>query len=103
MPARFTTLDHALDKGLETMKPDAAIKQIEYWENELKSVEVSGVKGVLADLHSLKTKLAHDPIDGEAVKKLVEKLGGETLRIGGRVDGTAAEKLKTVGEKLEKA
>ncbi len=85
------------------MKPDAAIKQIEYWEDALKSVEVSGVKGVLHDLASLKTKLHADPIDGEAVKKLVEKLGGETARIAGRVDGPVADRLKTVGDKLEKA
>lgn len=103
MPARFTTLSHALDKGLGEMKPDAAVKQIEYWEGELKGVDVSGVKGLLHDLDALKKALQTDEIDGEKVQKLVEKLGGETTRIGGRVDGAAAEKLKEVGGKLEQA
>ena len=104
MPARFTTLTNALDKGVETLKPDAGIKQIEYWENELKDVDVSGVKGLLADLASLKKKLQAEEPDGEAIKKLVAKLGGETGRIAGRVeDDKVAEKLKDVGERLEKA
>ena len=94
MPARFTTLHNALEKGLDSVKPDAAIKQIEYWEGELKDVEVAGVKGLLHDLEALKKKLQADEIDGPAVQKLVQKLGGETGRIAGRVDGPAAEKLK---------
>ena len=101
MPARFTTLNNALEKGLDSVKPDAAIKQIEYWEGELKDVDVSGVKGLLHDLESLKKKLQADELDGPAVQKLVQKLGGETGRIAGRVDGPAAEKLKEVGGKLE--
>ena len=103
MPARFTTLNNALEKGLDSVKPDAAIKQIEYWETELKAVEVSGVKGLLHDLESLKKKLQADEIDGPAIQTLVRKLGGETGRIAGRVDGAAGETLKDVGAKLEKA
>lgn len=104
MPARFTTLSNALDKGVETMKPDAAIKQIEYWENELKGVEISGVKGLLGDLESLKKKLQADEPDGDAIRKLVAKIGGETGRIAGRAeDDKVGEKLKDVGERLEKA
>lgn len=104
MPARFTTLSNALDKGVETLKPDAAVKQIEYWEEQLKDVDVSGVKGLLGDLASLKKKLEADEPDADAIKKLVAKLGGETTRIAGRVeDEKVAEKLKDVGERLENA
>ena len=101
MPARFTTLINALEKGLESLKTDAAVKQIEYWENELKSVEVAGVKGLSHDLESLKKKLQADEVDGQAVKALLAKIGGETARIAGRTDDKTQAKLKEVGEKLE--
>ncbi len=103
MAARFTTLANALDKGLESLKTDAAVKQIEYWENELKDVEVSGVKGLLHDLESLKKKLQANPVDGHAVKTLLVKIGGETVRVAGRSDEKLTDKLKEVGEKLETA
>ncbi len=103
MAARFTTLANALDKGLESLKADAAVKQIEYWENELKDVEVAGVKGLLHDLESLKKKLQADEVDGAAVKTLLAKIGGETVRMAGRSDEKVKDKLKEVGEKLETA
>ena len=104
MPARFTTLTNALDKGVETMKPDAAVKQIEYWENELKGIEVAGVKGLLHDLESLKKKLQADEPDTASIKTLLGKIGGETGRIAGRADDEkVAEKLTDLGERLEKA
>ena len=104
MPARFTTLHNQLEKGLETVKADAGVKQIDYWENELKAVEVSGVKGLVHDLDALKKKLAADEPDTAAVKTLLAKIGGETVRIAGRLDDEkAAAKVKEIGEMLEKA
>ncbi len=104
MPARFTTLAHAFDKGLEHMTAAAGVKQIEYWETELKDVELSGVKGLLHDLEALKKKLQADPVDGEAVKNLLAKIGGETTRVAGRADDEkVAAKVKEIGEKLEAA
>ena len=103
MPARFTTLNNALEKGIDTIKADAGIKQIEYWENELKDVDVSGVKGLLHDLEALKKLLGADEPDTAKVKALVHKIGGETTRIGGRADEKTADKIKELGGKLEKA
>ena len=104
MPARFTTLNNAIEKGLDSVKPDAASKQIEYWEGELKTVDVSGAKGLLHDLESLKKKLSGDEPDGDAIKTLLAKIGAETTRIAGRAeDEKVAAKLKELGEKLEAA
>ena len=103
MPARFTTLNNQIDKGLHTIKADAGIKQIEYWENELKDVEVSGVKSLLHDLEALKKLLHAETPDDAKVKALVAKIGGETTRIGGRADDKTADKIKELGGKLEKA
>lgn len=103
MPARFTSLNNQLEKGLDSVKPDAAIKQIEYWENELKDVDVSGVKTLLHDLEALKKLLHAETPDEAKIKTLVGKIGGETTRIGGRADEKTADKVKELGEKLEKA
>lgn len=102
MPARFTKLDNALKAGLKTMAAKAAVDQIEYWEGQLRDVDVSGSKGILSDLHSLKTKLQADEIDGDAVKKLLADLGDKTLKVAGRVDDKAvSDHLTKVGEGLE--
>ena len=104
MAARFTVLNNALEKGVETMKADAGVKQVEYWENELKGADFPGAKGLLHDLESLKKKLQADEPDGDAIKKLLAKLGGETTKAAGRAEDEAvAEKLTEVGGKLEKA
>ena len=104
MAARFTTLSNALDKNFEGMSPKTAVTQIEYWEEQLKTVEVAGVKGLIGDLEALKKKLSADTVDAEAVKKLVAKIGGETGRIAGRAeDEKISAKLEEVGKKLEAA
>lgn len=102
MAARFTKLQNALSKGLKSMTAKAAIDQIDYWEGELGDVDVSGAKGILADLKSLKTKLSADEIDEAAVKKLLGELGAKTVRIAERVeDEKLGGTLKDVGEGLE--
>ena len=103
MPARFTTLEHQIEQGLDTVKPDAAAKQIEYWEGQLKDADFRGAKTILHDLEALKKALHGDKPDGAAIQKLVAKLGAETVRSASNAEGAAAEKLKTVGAALEKA
>lgn len=102
MPARFTSLSNQLEKGLETVKPDAGAKQAAYWAEQLKDVDVSGVKGLAHDLENLQKKLEAAEPDGEAVKTLLGKIAGETDRIAGRVDDEkVSAKLKEVAEKLK--
>ncbi|KKB78927.1 hypothetical protein VW35_10690 [Devosia soli] len=104
MPARFTTLNNAIEKGLKSMAAKTAVSQIEYWEDQLKDVEVSGVKGIQSDLHSLKSKLTADDIDGDAVKKLLASLAEKTKNVSGRVENEkVSEQLAGVAAGLEKA
>ncbi|KAB0679404.1 hypothetical protein [Aureimonas leprariae] len=104
MAARFTKLQNAIGKGLKDMAVKAAIEQIDYWDEQLKGVEVSGTKGIVTDLHSLKAKLQASEPDGEAVKKLLDDLGAKTARLAGRVDDEKlGATLKDVGEGLEKS
>lgn len=104
MPARFTTLNNAIQKGLKSMAAKSAVSQIEYWEDQLKDVDVSGAKGILSDLHSLKGKLGADDIDGDAVKKLLGSLAEKTKNISGRVENEkVSEQLTGVADGLMKA
>ena len=104
MPARLTSLNTAVQKGLEQMKPAAGVKQIEVWDGELENLEVSGVKGLHTDLQALKKALEAGEPDGGKIKTLLAKIGGDTTRIAGRVDNEkVAEQLKTLGEQLTQA
>ena len=104
MPARFTTLNNAIKNGLQSMTVAAAVKQIEYWEDQLKDVEVTGVKGIQTDLHSLKTKLQANDIDGDAVKTVLSSLAEKTKNISGRVDDEkVADHLGSVADGLTAA
>lgn len=102
MPTYDATIK-ALKAGAKSMTVNAAVKNIESWEATLEKVEVSGVKTILKDLESLKKHLQKHEIDGEAVHKLVAKLGKETVTIAGRTEGKNAEKVKSLGEALNEA
>ena len=102
MPTYDATIK-ALKAGAKSMTVNAAVKNIESWEATLEKVEVSGVKTVVKDLESLKKHLQKPEIDGDAVRKLIAKLGKETVTIAGRTEGKQAEKVKALGEALHDA
>ncbi len=100
MPQFDATIKHLKD-GVKGFTVSAAVKNIEGWEATLQKVEAPGVKTILHDLESLKKHLHADPINGEQIKKLVLKLGKETVTIAGKSDSKNAEKIKALGEALE--
>lgn len=102
MPTYDATIK-ALKAGAKSMTINAAVKNIESWEATLEKVEVSGVKTIVKDLESLKKHLQKEDIDGEAVRKLIAKLGKETVNIAGKAEGKQAEKVKALGEALTEA
>ncbi len=102
MPIYDATIK-ALKAGAKSMTVNAAVKNIESWEATLEKVEVTGVKTIVKDLESLKKHLHKEEIDGEAVRKLIAKLGKETVVIAGRAEGKQAEKVKALGEALSHA
>ena len=99
MPQFEATIKH-LHEGVKGFTVAAAVKNIEGWEATLEKVEAPGVKTILHDLESLKKHLHAKEIDGEAIKKLVLKLGKETVTIAGKADSNNAEKIKHLGEAL---
>ncbi|MGI4880069.1 MAG: hypothetical protein ACRYG4_21555 [Janthinobacterium lividum] len=103
MPARFTATAHAFEKGVESIKPAAAVKLIEDWETSLKDVEVPGAKGIVRDLEALKKALAGDAPDGEKIKSLMGKLADATTRIAGHVTDNTKDKIEELGTVLKSA
>ncbi len=99
MPQFDSTIKHIKD-GVKGFTVNAAVKNIEGWEATLEKVEAPGVKTIIKDLESLKKHLHAKEIDGEAVKKLIAKLGKETVTIAGKSDSKNAEKIKSLGEAL---
>ena len=99
MPQFATTIKHIQD-GVKGFTISAAVKNIEGWEANLEKIETPGAKGIIRDLESLKKRLQADEIDGDAVKKLLVKLGKETVTLAGRADSKNAEQVKALGEAL---
>ena len=102
MPQFDATIKHIKD-GVKGFTVAAATKNIEGWEATLEKVEAPGVKTIIKDLESLKKQLHAKELNGEAIRKLIAKLGKETVAIAGKTEGKSAEKVKALGEALSSA
>ncbi len=102
MPQFDATIKHIKD-GVKSFTVAAATKNIEGWEATLEKVEAPAAKAIVKDLENLKKHLHAEKIDGAAIKKLVAKLGKETVAIAGKSDSKNAEKIKALGEALTEA
>jgi len=100
MPARFTATENAFEKGVDSIKPAAAVKLIEGWEEALKDAEITGAKGIVADLERLKKALEADKPDAEKIKTLVGKLGEATTKIASHADDKTKDKVAALGKSL---
>ncbi len=99
MPQFGATIKH-LQEGVKGFTVSAAVKNIEGWEATLEKLDAPGAKGITRDLEALKKLLHADSIDGEAVKKLVAKLGKETVTLAGKADSKNADRARELGEAL---
>lgn len=101
MPARFTATNNAIEKGLENATPKAAIGLIDGWATEVEKTEFTGSKGLHGDLEKLKKELERDEPNGDAISKLVGKLGAATTKSADKCDDEkVAEQLRSLGEAL---
>jgi len=99
MPQFDATIKHIKD-GVKSMTVSAAVKNIEGWEATLEKLDAPGVKTIIKDLESLKKHLHAKELDGEAIRKIVAKLGKETVTLAGKADGKNTEKVRALGEAL---
>jgi hypothetical protein len=102
MPQFDATIKHIKD-GVKGFTVAAATKNIEGWEATLEKLETPGVKAIVKDLESLKKALHAKELNGDAIRKLVVKLGKETVTIAGKSEGKNAEKIRSLGEALSQA
>ena len=102
MPQFDATIKHLKD-GVKGFTVSAAVKNIEGWEATLEKLDSPGAKAIVKDLENLKKHLHAKELDGGAIKKLVAKLGKETVAIAGKSEGANAGKIKALGEALEQA
>ncbi len=102
MPQFAATIRHVAE-GVKGFTISAAVKNIEGWEETLAKVETPGAKGIIRDLERLKKLIQSDDIDGDAVKKLIAKLGEETVTMAGRSDDAKGGRIKELGEALTAA
>ena len=102
MPQFDATIKHIKD-GVKSMTVSAAVKNIEGWETTLEKLDEPGAKAIVKDLETLKKHLHAKELDGDAIRKIVAKLGKETVALAGKADGKNSEKVKALGEALEGA
>lgn len=98
---RFATTLKALQNYKE-MAPEAAIKNIEGWEEYLKNHDAPGVKSIVSDLGKLKELLGAEKLDGSKIRALVVKLGKETLAVA-KEGGANSGHIEELGTALNKA
>ena len=102
MPQFDATIKH-IKEGVKSISISAAVKNIEGWEATLEKVEEPGVKTIIKDLENLKKHLHAKELDGEAIRKLIVKLGKETVTISKKTDSKNATKIQALGEALTHA
>ena len=102
MAIKFAGTMNAINRGLEETKPNKGADMVEDWEAALADLEVSGAKGILRDLGSLRKQLEKDQPDADRVHALLHRLGAATTKIADKAD-KSQDKLKALGEALTEA
>ena len=102
MPQFNATIKHIQD-GVKGFTVTAATKNIEGWEATLEKMDAPGAKAIVKDLEALKKQLHAKELNGEAIRKLVAKLGRESVALAGKSDSKNAERARTLGEALTQA
>lgn len=99
MAIKFAGTINALNRGIDSTKPNKGAEMIEDWEAALAEIDTPGAKGILRDLGSLRKQLDRETPDADRVHALLHRLGTATTRIADKAE-TNQEKLKTLGEAL---
>jgi hypothetical protein len=103
MAAYFSGTMNALKRGITKMTCDAAIRNIENWEDSLQDIEITGCKAILRDLAALKKQLDVSEPDGDRVRNLMAKLASQTVAIAEKSDNRYRDKIADLGEALAHA
>ncbi|MBM6576016.1 hypothetical protein KCP91_06500 [Microvirga sp. SRT01] len=102
MAVKFAGTMNAINRGLDETKPDKGAHMVEDWEAALADLDLTGAKGILRDLGSLRKQLEKDTPDADRVHALLHRLGVATTKIADKAD-KSQDKLKALGEALTEA
>jgi len=102
MAVKFASTMNAINRGLDSTKPDKGANLVEDWETALADADFSGAKGILRDLTSLRKQLEKDEPDADRVHALLHRLGEATAKAADKADKNG-EKVKALGEALIEA
>lgn len=100
---RIKSTLEAIQGGVKSFTIEKATTNIEGWEDYLSKHDHEGVKKVVQDLGKLKKLLHAKELDGEAVRKLVTKLGKDTVAVAGDEQNANAKHIRELGEALTQA
>lgn len=99
MAIRFAATLNAFNRGIENLKPAAALSMLEDWEAALADIETPGTKGIARDLGALRRQLESNSPDEARVSAIIARLGDAVTKISDRAESNG-EKLKTLGTAL---
>jgi ABC-type transporter Mla subunit MlaD len=102
MAVKFAGTMNAINRGLETTKPAKGTDMIEDWEAALADIDISGSKGILRDLGSLRKQLESAEPNADRIHALLHRLGAATTKIADKAD-KSQDKLKALGAALTEA
>ena len=102
--ARYAATTTAIEKGLENVSPDAGVKLVDDWVEQLQASDKPALKKLAGDLDRLKKELGKGEEANDAtVRKLLAKLGQATVKSADEAEGANVQKLKDLGEALASA
>lgn len=100
---RYAETTKLLDRDLATVSPEAAVKNIEMWEESLGEMDSKEAKAVVKDLDALKKALSSKTPNGATIGKLMARLGSQTTKLAEDASDASSEKLRAIGEALSSA
>jgi hypothetical protein len=100
MPLQFAETINALQNGLTNMPLEAAIKNIERWEETFQEVELPGARAVRRDLQALKRQLKLDPPGGARIKAILFRVAQTTGRMEHVLGMRKANEARELGRAL---
>ncbi len=89
----------ALQGGLTSLPPEAALANIESWQEQLKGAAPE----VASALGELKTALSSGNASGQSIAQVLKKLGTQTSDAGKSAGGDAGSQLQQLGQMLTQA
>ena len=102
MAIKFAATTNAINRGLDSTKPEPGAHLIEDWETALADLDVPGVKGIQRDLAALRKQVESDKPNADRIHALLHRLGEATVKISEKADKNGG-KLKALGQALVEA